>query len=114
MNRLEEPNSGEIRFKGKPLGNYPSPELRRSLLYIQQTPTVTDGSIQENLLLPFSFKNNHHLKMPDPQELENLMNKVHLHNLALNDHAMTLSVGQTAADLSDPGNIAFTRGFVTR
>ena len=94
MNRLEVPNSGEIRFKGKLLGDYPPPQLRHSLLHIQQTPAVMDGSIQENLLLPFSFKNNHHLKKPDHHELKNLLREVHLHNLGLNEHAMNLSVGQ--------------------
>lgn len=94
MNRLEEPNSGEIRFKGKPLGDYNPPQLRHSVLYIQQTPAVMDGSVQENLLLPFSFKHNQHLKKPDQQELENLLRSVHLHDLELNEHAMNLSVGQ--------------------
>jgi UDP-glucose/iron transport system ATP-binding protein len=94
INRLENPNSGEIRFKGKPLGNYPPPQLRHSLLYIQQTPSVADGSVHENLLLPFSFKNNHHLKKPGHHELENLLKDVHLHDLELNEHAMNLSVGQ--------------------
>jgi putative ABC transport system ATP-binding protein len=94
MNRLEDPNSGEIRFNGKPLEDYPPPRLRHSLLYIQQTPAVMDGSVQENLLLPFSFKNNHHLKKPDHDELQNLLGEVHLNDLGLNEHAMNLSVGQ--------------------
>jgi UDP-glucose/iron transport system ATP-binding protein len=94
INRLENPNRGEIWFKGKPLGDYPPPQLRHSLLYIQQTPTVVDGSVHENLLLPFSFKNNHHLEKPDHHELKNLLKDVHLYDLGLNEHAMNLSVGQ--------------------
>ena len=94
INRLEEPMSGEIRFKGKPVSAYPPPELRRSLLYIQQTPTMVDGSVEENLLLPFSFKNNLHLDRPHPKKLENLLRDVHLQGVGMNDHAMTLSVGQ--------------------
>ena len=94
LNRLEEPHSGEIRFKGKLLSAYPPPGLRRSLLYIQQTPAVVDGSVEENLLLPFSFKANLHLKKPSRRKIVSLLEQVHLHGVAMNDHARTLSVGQ--------------------
>ena len=94
INRLEEPVSGIIRFKGKPLDAYPPPQLRHSLLLIQQTPTVVDGSVEENLLLPFSFKNNSHLKRPRREKIEHLLAEVHLQDVRMNDHAMTLSVGQ--------------------
>ncbi|MCF8127391.1 MAG: ATP-binding cassette domain-containing protein [Deltaproteobacteria bacterium] len=94
LNRLEEPLSGEIRFKGKPLETYSPPLLRRSLLYIQQTPTAVDGSVEDNLLLPFSFKTNLHLKKPSREKIETLLGNVHLHDVEMNDHARTLSVGQ--------------------
>ncbi|MCG6879591.1 MAG: ATP-binding cassette domain-containing protein [Deltaproteobacteria bacterium] len=94
FNRLEEPHSGEIRFKGKRLDGYPPPRLRRSLLYIQQTPAVVDGSVEDNLLLPFSFKTNLHLKKPSRKKIVTLLEKVHLHGVAMDDHARTLSVGQ--------------------
>ena len=94
INRLEEPVSGIIRFKGKPLDAYPPPQLRHSLLLIQQTPTVVDGSVEDNLLLPFSFKNNSHLKRPRREKIEHLLAEVHLQDVRMNDHAMTLSVGQ--------------------
>jgi len=94
INRLEEPVSGIIRFKGKPLDAYPPPQLRHSLLLIQQTPTVVDGSVEENLLLPFSFKNNSHLKRPRQEKIERLLAEIHLQDVRMNDHAMTLSVGQ--------------------
>ena len=94
FNRLEEPRSGEIRFKGKLLNTYPPPRLRRSLLYIQQTPAVVDGSVEDNLLLPFSFKTNLHHKKPSRKKIEVLLEQVHLQGVAMNDHARTLSVGQ--------------------
>jgi putative ABC transport system ATP-binding protein len=94
INRLEEPVSGEIRFQDKPFDSYSPPVLRRSLLYIQQTPTVMDGSVAENLLLPFSFKNNSHLTQPGQEKLEALLREVHLKDVGLDDHAMNLSVGQ--------------------
>jgi len=94
LNRLEEPLSGEIRFKGKPLETYSPPLLRRSLLYIQQTPTAVDGSVEENLLFPFSFKTNLHLEKPRREKIVTLMEAVHLNRVEMDDHARTLSVGQ--------------------
>jgi putative ABC transport system ATP-binding protein len=94
LNRFEEPLSGEIRFKGKPLDAYSPPRLRRSLLYIQQTPTAVDGSVEDNLLLPFAFKTNVHLKKPSREKIVTLLEKVHLNQVEMNDHARTLSVGQ--------------------
>jgi putative ABC transport system ATP-binding protein len=94
ITRLEEPVSGEIRFQDKPFDSYSPPVLRRSLLYIQQTPTVMDGSVAENLLMPFSFKNNSHLTQPGHEKLGALLREVHLEDVGLDDHAMNLSVGQ--------------------
>jgi putative ABC transport system ATP-binding protein len=94
INRLEEPSAGEIRFKGLPLPSYPPPLLRRSVLYIQQTPTVVDASVRENLLLPFTFKNNRDLSPPDDARLETLLNDFLLEGVNPSDPALTLSVGQ--------------------
>ena len=110
INRLENPDSGEIRFKGKPLENYPPPQLRHSLMYIQQTPSVMDGSVQENLLLPFSFKNNHHLKKPGHPELENLLTGSPSPWGAAERTCHEPFGGSTAANLPDPGDTAFTGG----
>jgi len=94
INRLEEPASGEIRFKNKPLPDYSPPRLRQALLYVQQTPIAVDGSVADNLLLPFSFKSNHHLKKPHREKIETFLKDVHLKGVEMNDHARTLSVGQ--------------------
>ena len=94
INRLEEPVKGKILFKGNPLSDYAPPVLRRSILYIQQKPTVIDGSIKENLLLPFQFKNNQDLEKPGNERLQNLMEDFHLDDLSLEDNARALSVGQ--------------------
>jgi putative ABC transport system ATP-binding protein len=94
LNRLEEPTSGEIRFKGKPLELYPPPELRRAVAYIQQAPTLIDGDVRKNLLLPFSFKVNRHLRVPGDDELESLLGEFLLSGVRLTDPAQTLSGGQ--------------------
>ncbi|MBU2551070.1 MAG: ATP-binding cassette domain-containing protein [Proteobacteria bacterium] len=94
INRLEEPEAGEIRFKGRPLGDYPAPRLRRSLLYIQQTPVAVDAPVRDNLLLPFAFKSNRDLSRPDDGRLRELMDEFLLTGVGLDDAAQTLSVGQ--------------------
>ena len=94
INRLEEPSSGEILFKGRPLSSYPPPLLRRSVLYVQQTPSVIDASVRENLLLPFSFKNNTHLEQPRDERLRTLLADFFLQGVGLDDNALTLSLGQ--------------------
>jgi ABC-type multidrug transport system fused ATPase/permease subunit len=58
INRLEEPSAGDIFFNSRRLASYSPPLLRRSILYIQQTPTAIDGTVRQNLLLGFTFKNN--------------------------------------------------------
>jgi len=94
INRLEEPSAGEILFKGRPLSSYSPPLLRRSVLYVQQTPSVIDASVRENLLLPFSFKNNAQLEQPEDARLKTLLADFLLQGVGLGDNALTLSLGQ--------------------
>ena len=94
MNRMEKPLAGEILFKGKPLSSYPPPLLRRSVLLLQQIPTVIDGTVADNLLLPYKFKNNRDLDKPDNNRLTSLLEDFCLQGVDLKDNARTLSVGQ--------------------
>ncbi|MBW1892202.1 MAG: ATP-binding cassette domain-containing protein [Deltaproteobacteria bacterium] len=94
MNRLEEPQTGEIRFKGKPLQSYAPQVLRTSILYIQQIPIVINGSVKDNLLLPFDFKSNRDSEKPDDNQLVEFMDEFRLKNINLDHNATALSVGQ--------------------
>ncbi len=49
FNRLEEPAAGEIRFQGRPLGDYDPRVLRRRVALVAQAPAVFDGTVRENL-----------------------------------------------------------------
>jgi putative ABC transport system ATP-binding protein len=92
--RLEEPQAGVIRFRGRPLGELAPPRLRRALQSVQQTPVVLDGSVRENLLLPFAFAANRDLRRPSDQALREHLDEVRLGELPLDVNARTLSVGQ--------------------
>ncbi|UZP66124.1 ATP-binding cassette domain-containing protein [Desulfovibrio mangrovi] len=92
--RLEEPDSGSIRFAGQPLADYEPPRLRRRIGYIQQTPVVMEGSVRENLLLPYSFAVNKEEPVPADEELNSWLQRVALDGVRLDDAATALSVGQ--------------------
>lgn len=94
INRLAEPTAGEILYHGKPLADYPAPQLRKTILYIQQTPTVVAGSIRENLLLPFTFQANNDQHRPDDDALAAMLESFHLQGIGLDRPVSSLSVGQ--------------------
>lgn len=94
VNRLEEPFSGKIHFKGRPVSDYSPIVLRRSILYVQQVPQVMDLSVRDNLLLPFSFQGNKNIPRPDDQRMRGLMERMLLTDVNLDESAKTLSIGQ--------------------
>ncbi len=94
MNRIEDPTDGEILFNNKSLVSYPPQVLRRLIIYIQQTPIVINGSVKDNLLLPFSFKTNSKLTRPNDNQLKKFIDEFNLNKINLSDNAQTLSVGQ--------------------
>lgn len=94
LNRLEEPSSGTLLYKETPYSQIPAPELRRQILYIQQAPVTIDGSVKDNLLLPFSFKHNKKLKHPDDTRLKSLLGEFSLESIPLAKQAKNLSLGQ--------------------
>lgn len=103
--RLEEPTAGKILFKGQNIAEISPPLLRRSMLYIQQTPTVIEGSVKDNLLLPYTFRINRDLDRPSDQDLKKLIEEFLLDGVGLDDGAGTLSVGQMQ-------RLCFIRGLV--
>ncbi len=94
LNRLEEPLSGEIQFKGQPLPSLQPMELRRAMTYIHQTPVLIDGTVKDNLLLPYRFKANRHLPVPEDAALNSQLERFRLDSVRLTDNAHNLSVGQ--------------------
>ncbi len=94
MNRMEEPDAGDILLNGELFSSQYTPGLRTSVIYIQQTPVVFDGTIRENLLLPFKFKTNRHLEKPDNATLEKYLIEFNLEKVSLNRSAKQLSAGQ--------------------
>lgn len=92
--QLEEPQSGEILFHSHPVDTFAPADLRRSIAYVQQMPTLTRGTVRENLLLPFTFKANANLTPPSDDALNEHLASFLLHGISPDTRADTLSVGQ--------------------
>lgn len=91
--RLEEPEKGALLYDGELFDTIPPPKLRQKVALIQQTPTVIEGSVRENLLLPYSFEVNKNIPKPEDKLLKEKLKELYL-NADLNKEAYALSVGQ--------------------
>jgi putative ABC transport system ATP-binding protein len=49
LNRLDDPEAGEISYLGRSLEAYPPTELRRRVGFVFQTPVMFAGSVHDNL-----------------------------------------------------------------
>lgn len=94
LNRLIEPLQGKIIIDGQPLDSWPGTLLRRTIAFIQQTPIVVDGSVRDNLLMPFRFRAAGDQRMPDQAALESLLETFLMRRVSLSDNALQLSIGQ--------------------
>lgn len=50
--------SGDLFYRGKPISNDAIPSYRREVIYLSQRPFFTDGTVEENLRIPFQFKSS--------------------------------------------------------
>lgn len=93
--RLEEVTSGTIRYKNTDIADMAPAELRRTIAYVQQTPTLLPGTVRDNLLLPFSFRANKWLAPPSDDDLVDRLESFLLNGVTPDSEANTLSVGQS-------------------
>lgn len=94
MNRLESPQSGEIRYRGIGLEAWDPPQLRGQVIYLQQAPVPHALSVRDSLLFPFSFKINREKTAPCDGEITALLAKLNLGDIKLRDACSILSGGQ--------------------
>jgi putative ABC transport system ATP-binding protein len=52
---LDPLQGGEVRFRGEAIEVRDVPAFRRQVLYVQQQPVLVEGSVRENLQLPFAL-----------------------------------------------------------
>ncbi len=94
MNRLHEPTGGDIRIDGEPIADLDVTELRRRMGYVQQTPAMIEGSVEENLALSFRFRSSKTRRPPTSDELRGRMAEFLLEHVNITDDADPLSVGE--------------------
>jgi len=49
LNRLADPDRGEIFYRGRPLGDYEPLALRREVSLVPQLPALLEGTVESNL-----------------------------------------------------------------
>ncbi len=49
LNRLAEPDSGEISYRGRPLADHDPLALRREVALVPQLPALLEGTVESNL-----------------------------------------------------------------
>ncbi|WP_079228139.1 ABC transporter ATP-binding protein [Pseudomonas putida] len=57
---LDAPSSGEVLWLGEPLTPPLIPNFRARACYLTQRAALVDGSVMDNLRLPFTLKHNRH------------------------------------------------------
>ncbi|MCA9099283.1 MAG: ATP-binding cassette domain-containing protein, partial [Planctomycetaceae bacterium] len=55
---LDPITSGEIRLRGNLVPDHGIPRARRQVQLISQKPVLIEGTVRENLRLPYSFRGN--------------------------------------------------------
>lgn len=93
--RLEEVQSGSILYKDNTIADMAPADLRRSVAYVQQMPTLLAGTVRDNLLLPFSFQANKQVPLPSNEEMAAMLQSFLLDTVTLDSQADKLSVGQS-------------------
>ena len=87
-------NPGTILIDNKPIDEHDVTHLRRRIGYVQQTPVTIEGTVRENLLLPFTVKAADNAPKPSDNELRKKLDAYLLQEIKLDDNAIELSVGQ--------------------
>ena len=94
MNRLQEATAGEVLIDGQPIAEQEVTSLRRKIGYVQQTPTMIPGSVEDNLDFPFRFHSAGTELPPNTAEKQKWLETFLIEGVKLHDDAMKLSVGQ--------------------
>jgi putative ABC transport system ATP-binding protein len=93
FNELDAPTAGEIVVDDRPASTVDVTTLRRRIVYVQQQPVMIEGTVAENLRLPFRFAAAHS-SGPDDTELRRRLDELKMNDVELDDAALPLSVGQ--------------------
>ena len=91
LNNMISTDNGTIKYEGKEISNYNPIKLRREVLMLPQNPVIFSGDIRDNFTITLQY--NDEYKMSD-EKYNQLLNKVGLRELDLDDEAEKLSGGE--------------------
>lgn len=91
LNRLDDPDSGSIRFSGKEIARCDPLQLRRQIGLVLQKPFMFPGSVVDNLLYPSTTRGQ---APPSDTALAEVMKICDVAGEWLDEPARKLSVGQ--------------------
>lgn len=94
INRLNEPSSGEIFIDGKLIGDCDATRIRRKIGYVQQSPVMFSGSVQDNFNRVFTYASAGKKQAPSLEALSQKLDDFLLGDVTLDSEAAKLSVGQ--------------------
>ncbi|HZK43192.1 MAG TPA: ATP-binding cassette domain-containing protein [Syntrophomonadaceae bacterium] len=95
--RLIKPDSATVFFQGKDWKTFSPNEWRLNINYVAQQPIIFEGSVKDNLLLPYNLKLVSEKKQPPTMEIiEDYLERLGLSTKILNQSAKTLSGGEKA------------------
>ncbi len=92
LNRMDDPSSGQITYDGKNIREIPILELRRKVGMVFQIPVTFDGTVKDNLMVPYRLRVT--AKMSDKNEIEKALELSGLGIEFIERRASELSVGE--------------------
>ena len=93
INRMSEPTSGSIYLDGTDVFTIDPVDLRRQVAMVLQKPFMFEGSVESNLLLPFSYSNSK-LISDKHSRVVSTMELTRLSPALLERNARSLSLGE--------------------
>ena len=92
LNRLDDPDTGMIRFHGKPITGYPVAALRRRVGFVFQQPAMFSGTVADNLRIAVELGGPE--AQEDPLPMDRVLEAVELSPSYADREAGRLSGGE--------------------
>src|SRR5690625_4317168 len=90
LNNLDDPTSGTICYREKPLTSFTPQQLRKKVVMVPQNPVIFDGTIRDNLLIGIILSGK---RIVDDYKLNQILDLLWL-DKTLDEDASDLSGGE--------------------
>ena len=91
---LDPYEQGELLWRGTPVRNLDSPDFRSRVIYSPQQPALLEGTVEDNLRLPFEL-NQHSARLYSRDRVVHWLESLHRDANFLNKESRDLSGGET-------------------